>query len=149
MLGKLFGEKTKEETDPLKEKISQMNLTDLTLYVKERYQGLEFSEEGLVEVLRRLLSKVNDKRYFLDKSDNDTKLKKGFELVLACAKSNKITMKGIELIAEFIKFYESLIKEYDKKHKDIYYDRLLKSIDTAMGIVEAKVALKNKMSILD
>ena len=149
MLGKIFGKKSKEEIDPLKERISQMNLTELTLYAKEKIEGLEFSEEGLIEVLKRLISKINDERYFLDGSDDDSKLKKGFDLVLLCAKSNKVTIKGMELIAEFVKRYEHLIKVYDKKHKEIYHDRLLKAIETATQIVEMKVALQNKMSVLD
>lgn len=149
MLGKIFGKKNKKEIDPLKERISQMNLNDLVLYAKGKIDGLEFSEEGLVEVLKRLISKINDKRYFLDKSDDDTKLKKAFDLVLLCAKSNKITVKGMELIAEFVKHYEALIKKYDKEHKEIYHDRLVKAIETATQIIEMKVALQNKMSMLD
>lgn len=149
MLKKIFGKKQEEESNPLKERISSMNLSDLTLYVKGKINDFEFSEEGLVEVLNRLLSKISDERYFLDPSDDDSKIKKGFELVLLCAKNNKITLKGIELIAEFIKQYETLIKEYDKKYKEIYIDRLTKSIDTATEIIEAKVALQNKMNMLD
>lgn len=149
MLKKIFGKKVSEENDSLKERISSMNLTDLILYVKGKIKDLEPSEEGIIEVLNRLVSQVNEKRYFLDKSDDDSKLKKAFDLILLCSNSNKITLKAIELIAKFIKQYEPLIKEYDKKHKDIYYERLKKAIEKGMVIIEAKVSLQNKMNLLD
>ena len=153
MISKIFGKKSKHRSDnkksELQERIERMNLTELRLYVKGKMEGLELDEEGVVEVLRRLVSKINEKRYFLDESDDDTKMKKAFDLVLLCAKSNKMTVRAIELIAEFIQRYERLIRIFDKKHKEIYEDRLKKAIDTATTIVEAKVALQNKMSMID
>jgi L-rhamnose mutarotase len=150
MISKIFGKKQEDKTDnELKEKISNMNLSDLVLYVKEKNTALEVSDEGIVFVLERLISKINEDRYFLDKSDDDTKIKRAFDLILTISKSRYVTIKAIELIAEFINLYESIIKEYDKKHKEIYEDRLKKSIDNAMVIIDSKVALQNKMNVLD
>ncbi len=148
---KIFGKKStdnKEESE-LKERISKMNLSELTLYVKNKMEGLELSEEGLIEVLERLLSKINEERYYLDESDDDSKLKRAFELVLLCAKSSKVTLKAMELIAKFDTQYAKLIKAYDRKYKEIYEERLKKAIEQAIGIIEAKVALQNKMNMID
>ena len=148
---KIFGKKSgneKEESE-LKERIGKMNLTELTLYIKGSMEGVELTEEGVVEVLERLLSKVNEERYYLDASDDDSKLKKAFDLVLLCAKSNKVTLKAMELIARFDNQYAKLIKAYDRKHKEIYEDRLKKAIEQATEIIEAKVALQNKMNMID
>ena len=154
MLSKIFGRKSAKEGaseafEELQERISKMNLTDLSLYVKGRLDGVELNEEGLIMVLERLLSKVDGKRYFLDESDDDSKLKKGFDLVLLCAKNRAVTLKAMELIAQFANHYHHLIHEYDKRHKDIYEDRLKKALDQSSEIIEAKVALQNKMNILD
>ena len=150
MISKIFGKKQEDKTDnELKEKISNMNLSDLVLYVKEKNTALEVSDEGIVFVLERLISKINENRYFLDESDDDTKIKRAFDLILTISKSRYVTIKAIELIAEFINLYESIIKQYDKKHKEIYEDRLKKSIDNAMVIIDSKVALQNKMNVLD
>ena len=154
MISKIFGKKTKEEEkDPklkeLDERIAKMKLTELGSYVKGKIDTLEVSEEGLVAVLERLVSKINDNRYFLDASDDDTKLKKAFELVLLVAKNKKVTLKAMEIIATFKTLYEPLIKAYDKKYKEIYADRLDKAVENAMVIVEAKVSLQNKMNVLE
>ena len=154
MLSKIFGKKDAKSAEDehlkeLQERIAKMNLSELSLYVKGKIEGLELSEEGLVEVLRRLTSKINDERYFLDASDDDSKLKKGFELVLLCAKSNRVTLKAMELIAEFANLYGKLIKEYDRKYKEIYEERMKKAIEQATEIIEAKVALQNKMNMID
>lgn len=148
---KIFGKKSakSDENSELKERIGKMNLTELTLYVKGKMEGFALSEEGLVAVLERLLSKINDERYFLDESDDDSKLKKAFELVLLCAKSNKITIKAMELIVKFENQYIKLIKGYDRKYKEIYEDRFKKAIQQATEIIEAKVALQNKMNMID
>ena len=154
MLSKIFGKKDAKNAEDehlkeLKERIARMNLSELTLYVKGKIEGFEPSEEGLVEVLKRLTSKINDERYFLDDSDDDSKLKKGFELVLLCAKSNRVTLKAMELIAEFANLYAKLIKTYDRKYKEIYEERMKKAIENASEIIEAKVALQNKMNMID
>ncbi len=154
MFSKIFGKRDAKSSEDehlkeLQERIAKMNLSELSLYVKGKIDGLELSEEGLVEVLRRLVSKINDERYFLDASDDDSKLKKGFELVIACAKSNKVTLKAMELIAEFANLYAKLIKEYDRKYKEIYEERMKKAIESASEIIEAKVALQNKMNMID
>jgi len=153
MISKIFGKKDAKSVDSkktkeLKERIEKMNLSELTLYVKGKFDGFEVTEEGLIEVLKRLISKVNN-RYFLDASDDDSKLKKAFELVLLCAKSNKVTLKAMELIAEFANYYAKLIREYDRKYKEIYEERLKKAIEQASEIIEAKVALQNKMNMID
>ncbi len=154
MLSKLFGKKGSQEQEneelrELKEKIEKMNLSELSLYVKGKLEGLEVSEEGLVLVLQRLLAKINDERLFLDESDDDSKLKKAFDLIVYMAKQNRITPKAIELIVEFMRVYEKLIKEFDRKYKEIYEERLKHSVESAMQIIEAKIALQNKMNMLD
>jgi hypothetical protein len=153
MISKIFGKKKNEKDGDkdiaeLEQKISKMNLTDLRLYVRGKLD-VELNEEGLILVLEKLISKINDKRYYLDSSDDDSKLKKAFDIVISIAKSKKVTVKAVELISEFIQTYEKLIKEYDKRNKDIYHDRLMKSVDVATEIIELKVALENKMNILE
>jgi len=153
MISKIFGKKGKKGNESalseIEQKVSQMKLSDMVLYIKGKNPALELSEEGLIAVLERLQSKINEKRYFLDKEDDDSKIKKAFDLVLLIAKNKKVTVKAVELIASFLKTYEHLIYEYDKKHKEIYQERLTKSIDEATVIIEAKVALQNKMNMLD
>jgi hypothetical protein len=149
MISKIFGTKSKEkEQNPLREKILNMNLSDLNLYVKEKLNSLELNEDGLLYVLERLTDDINEKRAFLSSEDDDTKLKKAFELILYISKNKYITLKAIEYIAKFYNKYENLIKDYDKKHKEIYQDRIKKSIDTAQATIDAKVSLQNKMNML-
>jgi len=155
LLTKIFGKKSdknsaeEKKTKALKERINKMNLSELTLYVKGKFDALEVNEEGLVEVLKRLLSKRDKEHYFLDERDDDSKLKKAFELVMLCARNKGVTFKAMELIAQFAKQYAGLIKAYDRKHKEIYEERLKKSVEKANEIIEAKIALRDKMNLLD
>ena len=153
MISKIFGNRSKKDSQDneslqLKQKIDSMNLSDMVLYVKGKMGELELTEEGIVFVLERLVSQINDKRCFLDREDDDSKLKKAFDLVVLLSKNRKITLKAMELIAGFSKQYEDIIRVYDQKNKEIYAQRLQKAIDNAMVVIEAKVALKNKMNIL-
>ena len=151
MISKIFGKKSKEDpsTNELKNRIEAMNLSEMNLYVKGRLKGLEVSEEGLIYVMQRLLSKVNDERYYLDASDDPSKLKKGFDLVINIAKNKKVTIKAMELIATFISQYKELIYTYDREHKDIYEERLKKALEYAQEIISAKVAIENRMIALE
>ncbi len=153
MIGKIFGKKPQGgdngEFSQLKERIGKMNLSEMNLYVKGKLEGLPPSEEGIIQVLMRLVSKINAERYFLDPSDDDSKLKKAFDVVLHISKNKMVTLKAMELIANFFQLYESLIHNYDKKYKEIYAERFKKAIDDAMEIIEAKVSLQNRMNILE
>ena len=133
----------------LSQRIASMNLSDLNLYAKGKIEGLPPSEEGLSDVLKRLTSQLNENRYFLDESDDDSKLKKAFDLVLYIAKSKKITMDIVEKIVNFTQQYAKLIQVYDKKHKEIYAQRFKKAVEDAGKMLDMKVALQNKMNILD
>ena len=149
MISKIFKKKKNSNSKIFQAKIAKMNLNEMRLYIKDKLEGFPLSEEGLNEVIRRLSSQINNSRYYLDESDDDTKLKKAFDLVLEISKSRKVTFKTVELIAEFIKIYDKLICNYDKNHKDIYYDRLEKSLNIATTMVEAKALLDNKKKLLD
>jgi hypothetical protein len=151
MLKKLFkkSEEKKSELEELKEKIDAMKLSDMILYIKGKMDSLPLTEEGVVLVLQRLNSKINDKRYFLDSEDDDSKLKKAFDLVISISKNRQVSVKAMEQIAEFHKTYEKLLYEYDRKHKEIYSERIKKAVESAMMMIEGKAALKNKMQILE
>jgi hypothetical protein len=151
MLKKFFAksQEKKSELEELREKIFSMKLSDLILYIKGKMEGTPLTEEGVIFVLERLSAKINDKRYFLDNDDDDSKLKKAFDLVITISKSRQVSVKAMEQIAEFYKTYEKLIYEYDRRHKDIYSERIKKAVETAMMMIEGKAALKNKMQILE
>ena len=151
MLSKIFGKTDKNEEDSklkdLKEKISKMNITDMKSYIDGKFTELYPTEEGLVEVLARLTSDLGNRK-FIDTADNDIKKKRAFELVLSIAKHPKITLKAIEEINNFLEVYKDLIFDYDRENKQIYEDKIKKSIDTALEIISAKASLNNKMKVL-
>ena len=65
MISKIFGTKNKEtEQNPLKEKISNMNLADLRLYAKGKLNSLKLNEEGVLYILERLIDDIDEKRAF-------------------------------------------------------------------------------------
>ena len=152
MLSKIFKKKSArntQESEELKRRIERMNLNELTLYIKGRLESFDVTEDGIVMVLKRLVSKVNENRYFLDEDDDDSKLKKTFDLVLLCAGNSKVTFKAMEYIAEFAELYIKLIKEYDKKYIEIYQERFKKAIELSQEIIEAKIILENKMNMIN
>jgi len=154
MISKIFGRNKKEpeqnsELAAIESKIAKMNLSEMTIFVKEKLEDFQVCEEGLVAVMKRLISSINDERYYLNESDDDSKLKKAFDLVVLVAKHKKVTLRAMELMATFQNQYEKLINDYDKKYKEIYSTRLEKAIESAMATVEAKVALQNKMNLLE
>ncbi len=150
MISKIFKKKKSSQgKNKIQQRIEKMNLSELRLYVKDKIEGFPLSEEGLNEVLKRLISKINNSRYYLDESDDDSKLKKTFDLVLELSKNRKVNFESVELIANFLSVYSGLIKNYDIKYKEIYQDRLNQAIENATTMVEAKVSLDNKKKLLD
>jgi len=130
-------------------KISKMNLTEMRSYVKNNIKDFKVSEDGLVEVMSRLIVEdTNTKQYYIKDDDMDSKKKKAFDLVLAIAENKKINLVTIELIQKFIEIYKDMIHAYDKEHKDIYISRFMESIKYALMSIEGKAAFENKMELL-
>ncbi|MEA3331734.1 MAG: hypothetical protein U9Q29_08595, partial [Campylobacterota bacterium] len=133
----------------LVEKISKMNLTDMRTYINNRVLNFEVDEDGLVEVMRRLTTKNSEtsKRY-IEIDDMDSKIKKGFELVISIASHSKITIVAVEQIQEFMELYSDIITKYDRDHKQIYEIKLKESISKAIVNIGEMTELKRKMSVL-
>ncbi len=156
MLGKLISKiKNKEESPDKKhlelvDKISKMNLVDMRAYVKNSMQGFETSEEGLVEVLKKLteVNSTNSKRY-IELDDMDDKIRKAFELILLISVDKRMTIDALELIQEFTKIYSDVILQYDTKHKQIYASRLKDAIEQGILAITKKANFETKQKVLN
>ena len=155
MFGNILGRKKEEISEEDKantavvERIAKMNLTDMRTYVKNRMKGFEPCEDGLVAVMNRLLTKNEDtlKRY-IEIDDMDSKIKKGFELVLSVAEHKKVTVTSVEQIQEFITLYDDIILKFDTANKQIYSSRLNDALDKSLKTIETMAAINRKAEVL-
>jgi len=155
MFGSILGRKKEEIStgdkghQELVEKISKMNLTEMRSYINNKMKDFEVSEDGLNEVLNKLVTPDSKtKNYYLQADDMDSKKKKAFDLVLSAAKNKKVNVVTVELIQKFMEVYKEIIANYDKEHKEIYESRFNDAIELALTNITQKTALKNKMDIL-
>jgi len=132
MFAKILGKTKNNSRDEIVEKISKMNLTEMRTYSKNKVKDFPVSDIGLEEIIKNI-TKKNEKtsKYYLNSNDMNSKLKKGFDLVLTILADKIITLDIIEEAKKFLDTYEELILEYDKNNKDIYYSRLSKALLTA------------------
>ena len=149
MFSRILGKKvSKDPSDNgLEEKISKMNLTEMRSYVNNK---AEVSEQGLIEILKRLTTRDSQtsKRY-IELDDMDVKVKKGFDLIITIAQHKKITVVAIELIVEFIHLYEDVIEKFDEENKQIYKSKLKEALDVALKNMDGISKLKKKLGLLN
>ncbi|MDY0122210.1 MAG: hypothetical protein RBR54_09725 [Sulfurimonas sp.] len=149
MFSRILGKKESKDPcdDGLQEKISKMNLTEMRAYVNNK---AEVSEQGLIEILKRLTTKDSEtsKRY-IELDDMDVKIKKAFDLIITIAQHKKITVVAIELIVEFIHFYEDVIEKFDEENKQIYKSKLKEALDVALKNMDGISKLKKKLGLLN
>lgn len=126
-------------------KVSKMHLSDMRSYVNNKTSGLEICENGLLEVMKRLISTDAKNNRFIESDAMDSKIKKAFELVIIIAKHKKITVTVAELIQEFIKTYNDLIVKYDQKNKQIYASKLKDALSVSIENL-GKMTQENKKS---
>jgi len=151
ILGRKKDDKNEENAvdTALVEKISKMNLTEMRSYIKNNIQDFDVSEDGLNEVLRRLIREdEKSKKYYLKADDMDSKKKKAFDLIIAIAQNKKINLVTVELIQKFVTLYSDIIEQYDREHKEIYDSRFVDAVNFALANINKKVALQKKMDIL-
>ena len=154
MFNKILG-KNKSQRDgdsahqEIVEKIAKMNLSDMRVYVNGKLNDFPLCEDGLSEVMRRIVSQnPSTKQRFIELDAMDTKKKKAFDLVIKISTSKKITVTTAELIQEFNAFYADVISKFDRDNKEIYASRLTKSSQTALLSLAEMTTLKRKMQIL-
>ncbi len=153
MFGKILGKNKKEanenqEHSKIVEKISKMNISDMRVYVNNKLISFEICEDGLNEVMRKLLLKDDKGQRFIEMDAMDSKKKKAFDLVLIVASSKKITIVTIELIQEFMKQYIDIIDKFDKENKQIYTSKFKDGLTKAMSTISAMTEVNRKNIIL-
>ncbi|MGD9718076.1 MAG: hypothetical protein AB7U24_02455 [Sulfurimonadaceae bacterium] len=148
MFHKFLGKKESDQakSDGIKEKISQMDLTQMRAFVNNKE---EITEEGIIEVLKKLIAKneTTSKRY-IEIDDMDVKIKKGFDLVLSIASHKKLTLVAIELIHEFVTLYSDIIEKFDRENKQIYAAKFVQALENGVAMMEEVAKLKRKMDLL-
>ncbi len=150
MFENLLGKKKSNINDKeLIEKIDKMNLIDMKTYISGRILNFRIDENGLNEVMRKLL-KVNEntsKRY-INIDDMDSKIQKCFNLILTILVSKKITVTTIELVNEFLTVSKDIIEKYDKENKEIYSSRFKNALTSAIDGINKYVELEREINIL-
>jgi len=151
MLGKIknFSSDENQEKKDLTDKISKMNLTDMRAYINNRIPDFSVDEDGLNEVLHKLLE-VNEKtsKRYIEIDDMDSKIKKGFDLVLSILTNKKVTVTTIELVNEFLDKSKDIVQKYDRENKQIYYSKFKDAMELAIKYMNAKAELQRKMDVI-
>lgn len=149
LLSKNKDTESENETSQIVAKVSKMNLSEMRSYVNNKAINLAISEDGILEVLRKLtnIDEQNSKRY-LQLDDMDSKKKKGFDLVILICKNIHMNVEIVEVVQEFTVVYEELISVYDTEHKDIYASRLTDAIGLAIDSVNKHSELNRKTKVL-
>ena len=155
MFGNILGRNKDEISEEDKanaeivQRISTMNLTDMRAYVRNNMKGFESCEDGLVAVMNRLITRdENTSKRYIEIDDMDSKVKKGFELVLSVAAHKKVTVTTVEQIQEFITLYEDVILKFDTAYKQIYSSRLRDSLANSLQTVEMMSDANRRANLL-
>ena len=153
MFGKILGKNKAESGEDndhkiIVEKISKMNLTDMRIYVNNKLSDFEITEDGLSEVMRRLISKDANEKRFIQSDAMDSKIKKAFDLVIIIAANKKITIITTELIQEFVELYKDIITKFDKDNKQIYESKLKDSLSGSITMISTMAEINRKTKVL-
>ncbi len=155
MFGKILGRKKEEVSskdrahNEIVSRVAKMNLTDMRAYLKDSISGFESCEDGLSVVMSKLITKdaKTSKRY-IEIDAMDSKIKKGFELVLTVASHKKMTVAAVEQIQEFIKLYNDIIVKYDTDNSQIYGSKLKKSLSKSVENINKMTEINRKRAVL-
>lgn len=139
-------DKTQNNLEELRKKISDMDISTMRTYINNKE---EITEQGLIEVLKRVIS-INEttQKRFIEIDDMDIKIKRAFDLVLSISVSKKITIEAIELIQEFISLYGDIIEKYDKENKQIYGSRFIETLENTITNMLEIANMKRKIEFL-
>ena len=154
MFGGIF-EKKKEKSNhkhshsEIVTKVSKMNLTEMRTYVNNKLVNDEISEDGLHEVIKKLITPhETTMKLYIQIDDMDQKKKKAFDLISLISQNKKITIQTVELMQKFTELYEDVIKKFDQDYKEIYESKLNDAIEHALSNLNELAELQRKMNLL-
>jgi Ni,Fe-hydrogenase III component G len=130
-------------------KVSKMNLTEMRAYVNNKLANDEITEDGLHEVMKKLITPhETTMKLYIQIDDMDQKKKKAFDLILLISKSKKITIETVELMQKFTLLCEDIIKKFDQDYKEIYESKLNDAVEHALVNLNELAELQKKMNVL-
>ena len=155
MFSKILGKSNDSSSDENHEnkvliaRIAKMNLTEMKQYISNRIPDLPVNEQGLIEIMNKLLevNKKTSQRY-VNIDDMDSKIKKGFDLILSLLTNKKITVTAIELVNEFLEKSKDIVEKYDKDNKQIYYSKFRDSITLAIDNMNKVSEFQRKSNLI-
>ena len=153
MFGNILGKKEdapeQNEKALITQRVSSMNLTEMRSYVNNKIDEFKITEDGLIEVLKKLTTPdEKSSKMYVKLDDMDSKKKKAFDLLLIIAKNRHISLEVIEQMQVFIEVYDELIKKYDIDYKDIYSSRFKDSVELAIDNVSKQAEFHRKRDVL-
>ena len=133
-----------KEHDELVHKVSKMNLTDMKSFINSN----DVNEDVLIQIVKKLIT-VDDKtlKRYIEPDDMDSKIKKGFELIISILVHKKVTVVAVERVQIFIEMYSDILTKYDADNKEIYASRLKDAVKTAIKNIETKAEVSKKIRV--
>ena len=149
MLSKIL-KKANSNYSKIAKRVERMNLIDMRIYVNNQVSKCPLSEEGLNEVMKKLISKDEKTlRRFIETDDMDSKIKKAFELVLLIGKNKKLTSLTVKFILDFMKIYIDIIRQYDTKNKEIYASRFVDIVNNSIQKFDEVTQEQSKIMLMN
>ena len=134
-----------KEHDEVVQKILKMNLSDMKSFIN----STEVNEDALIEIVKKLIT-PNEKtlKRYIETDDMDSKIKKGFELIISILLHKKVTVVAVELAQKFIEIYSDILIKYDADNKEIYVSRFKDAVQTAIKNIETKTEVSKKIRVI-
>ncbi len=122
--------------------ISTWTKEEMKVYIYNHNKEFPCTDAGMAAILERF---IHSNEFRIETMSEELKL--GFDLVLAIARNNRISLETAELINEFIKTYKEVIQSYDRQVSQTYKYKLKKAYEQSLEIVEAKMAIEQEMRV--
>jgi len=115
---------------------------EMKVYIYNHNKEFPCTDAGMAAILERF---IHANEFQIGTMSEELKL--GFDIVLAIARNNKISLETAELIHTFIKTYKDVIQSYDRQAVQTYKFKLKKAYEQSLELVEAKMAIEQEMRV--
>ncbi len=122
--------------------VSMWTKEEMKIYVYNHNKDYPCKDAGMAAILERF---IYSNEFRVETMAEELKL--GFDIVLAIARNNRISLETAELIQTFIKSYKEVIQSFDRQLSQTYKYKLQKAYEQSLEIVEAKMAIEQEMRI--
>lgn len=122
--------------------VSSWDKQRIQKYIYNQDKDYRCDDAGMAAIIERF---INNDEFQIGVMSEE--LKMGFDIIRSISRNHRISYQTTDLIYEFIKHFEEVIRSYDRQSAQTYYRKLIMDYERSVQLVNKKLEIEQEMRV--